>query len=291
MAVYLQDQDVDQLRILADSTDKVTARRARILLLAADGHDVGDISKALGVSERTIRYVMQKFKIGGAASVERLSPPGRRRMISASQRAAMMELISRSPQDFGIENDGWTLPALIDVVVREGIIQGVSPYTIRREIIRCSNERPELYEHVYINRQDRPGAPAGNQNAEKHGAYSNLDLSAEEEFGVAELTKRLIDDFPQNDKVGMKLVQTIAECFIRIEWAGDRIGEDAMKRLNGKLRRAIRKLKTKSRIDASPNRKTKTTLAEWQSGLLERYAKWEASQKPDGPSGPNPATL
>ncbi|MHB9038368.1 MAG: helix-turn-helix domain-containing protein [Armatimonadota bacterium] len=277
MALLLQDQDMDRLRSLADSTDKVTARRAKILLLTADGRDATDISKTLGVSERTIRYVMRKFNISGAASIERRSPPGRRPMISAPQRTAVVELISRAPQDFGTTKDEWTLPDLIDVVVRESIIQNVSLHTIRRKIRRCLEEHPGLCERVRFRAQDRPGAPASNQNAVKHGAYSDLELSADEESRVAELTKRLLDDFPQKDEVGMKLVQTITEYFIRIERTNDKIGADAMKRLNGKLQRALKKLKTRG-LGGSPSER-EITPAEWASDLLERYRKWEARQK------------
>jgi hypothetical protein len=190
-----------------------------------------------------------------------------------------MELISLAPQDFGIAKDEWTLPDLVDVVMRENVIENVSPYTIRREITRCLAERPELCERVRLHAQDQPGAPAGNQNAEKHGAYSDLELSAEEESRVVELTKRLLDDFSQKDEVGMKLAQTITEFFIRIERTNDKIGADAMKRLNGKLRRAIKKLKTR-RLEGNSSER-KITPAEWASDLLESCRKWEASQKPN----------
>ena len=165
MAIHLQDQDLNELRMLADSTDKTTARRAKIILLAADGNDTQKISQILGVSERTIRYVLQKFKTDGAASLQRQGPPGRRRTITLLQKAALIEIINQTPQNFGILKDEWTLTELVDVVAHNDIIDNISIYTIRREIVRCIDEQPELCEHVHINQQDQPGAPAGNQNA------------------------------------------------------------------------------------------------------------------------------
>jgi transposase len=126
-----------QLEQLARSSDAVTFRHARIVLLSLSGQKVAQIQAALGLSDRTVRDTIRRFNDRGASALVRRKAPGKARRLDASARARLVELLHRPPTDFGIESRLWTAPDLAKVAVAQGVVQSVSPDTVRAEIRRA----------------------------------------------------------------------------------------------------------------------------------------------------------
>jgi len=127
-------QQVDQL---ARSSDAVTFRHARIVVLSLSGQKVPEIQAALGLSDRTVRDMLRRFNQQGPNALIRRKAPGKARRLDASARARLVELLHRPPTDFGIESRLWTAPDLARVAVAQGVVEAVSPDTVRAEIRRC----------------------------------------------------------------------------------------------------------------------------------------------------------
>ncbi len=132
----LIDEERQQVERLLRSSDAVTHRRARIVLLSTEGRRVADIIAATGLCESTVRTTLRAFNRTGVASLPRRKAPGAKRRLSEAGRAALTELLHTPPSTFGIESALWTAPDLARVAKEQGLAQALSPDTVRREIRR-----------------------------------------------------------------------------------------------------------------------------------------------------------
>jgi transposase len=129
-----EQQDLEQL---ARSSDTITYRHARIVLLSSAGKKVPEIQAALGLSDRTVRDIIHRFNEEGVASLPRRKAPGKPRRCDRATREALVELLHRPPSEFGIESRCWTAPELAAVAVAQGLVEQISPDTVRTEIRRA----------------------------------------------------------------------------------------------------------------------------------------------------------
>ncbi len=259
--------DLEQLHTLAKEQDLVTARRARVLLMMKEDHDWRSICLAIGLSERTIRDIVRRFNEDGVAGLRRTRPPGRPPTMSQGQRKQLVEIIRRSPAEFGFDGSRyWSLASLAVAARREGALGDASPRALRSEIARIIHFFPELSERLSQAAPQRPGAPRGNANALRHGAYAS-GLSADERSLVTEIEGRLRHDFPRASEEG---IHAAAAANVALQRALLHHNVEAAIRADRGLRQAIRALKS-----AGKNCRTGTepTPAQWAAKLLRRHSK------------------
>jgi transposase len=132
----LTSEEQAQVEALTRSADTVTYRRARTILLSAQGQRVPEIMASLGLSDRTVRDTIHAFDAAGVAALPRRKAPGKPRICDAARREALLELLHRPPTDFGIESGLWTAPDLAAVAQQQGLVPTISPDTVRREVRR-----------------------------------------------------------------------------------------------------------------------------------------------------------
>jgi len=258
----------EQLRELTSCADGAVARRARAVLMASEGADSVTVAQSLEVSERTIRYAVERFDDGGTKALERIVSPGRPRSVSGSQRESLVGIIHRSPEEFGMPTQRWDLADLAVVARSEGVLPEVSHWTVRREIARLINIDPELRCRVNIPDQRQPGAPLGNRNAVRHGAYVSSEPSAEERALIAGIEARFLRDFPGSGKDDTQLIRAAAEACLTLNRGLSADCADATMRADRRFRKAIKALKTKGGRQTD---EPKITPAEWASDLLRRF--------------------
>jgi transposase len=133
----LSDEERLQVERLTRSSDTVTHRRARIILLSAEGQRVPRIMEALGVSDRTVRDTIHRFNASGVESLPRRKARGNPRACDGSAREALIELLHRPPVEFGVESALWTAGDLARLAVSQGIVRQISGDTVRRELRRA----------------------------------------------------------------------------------------------------------------------------------------------------------
>jgi transposase len=140
MCIYvrpLSDAERTEVERLARSGDAVTYRHARVVLLSAQGRRVSCLVREVGLSDRRIRELIHRFNEHGPPSLARKKPPGAQPLCDATARGALLELLRRSPTEFGIERATWTGADLAAVAVSQGIVAALSERTARREIVRA----------------------------------------------------------------------------------------------------------------------------------------------------------
>jgi transposase len=135
----LTEEEQQQLEKLRRSSDAVTHRHARVVLLSSQGKKVPQIMLLVGLSDRRIRDIIHAFTQHGVASLPHRKAPGRAPLCDAKARVELVELLRRSPTEFGIESATWTGADLARVAHEQGIAPALSPRTARREIKRAGH--------------------------------------------------------------------------------------------------------------------------------------------------------
>jgi transposase len=167
----LTDAERQQVEAFSRSSDAVTYRHARVILLSAQGKRVSQLVREVGLTDRRIRDLLHAFNEHGPASLPRKKAPGSQPRCDADARTALLELLRRPPTDFGIESAFWSGEDLSQVAQAQGLPR-MSARTARREIERAGyrwqqakrwSQKEPAYE-----RKKAPRAPgrAGSQRPE-----------------------------------------------------------------------------------------------------------------------------
>jgi len=98
LRVTESDRDLLGTWTRSGATPQRVARRARIVLLTAEGYSARDIAQRLGVSTHTVSLWRRRFQTGGAAALQRDAPGrGRKVTVTADADARMRTLLASPP--------------------------------------------------------------------------------------------------------------------------------------------------------------------------------------------------
>jgi len=127
----LPPEALEELRTASKSRkDAGFARRARGVLMFADGKRYSYICEALGVSKEGLRLWLRSYEANAIAGLLDQPRPGRPRVKSKDIEEAVEEIIHRPPTDFGFDRSTWSLDAMVEYVFKSRGIQ-VGMQTVR----------------------------------------------------------------------------------------------------------------------------------------------------------------
>lgn len=125
-------------------------QRAKIILLAADGHNNMQISKQVGLGQDSVSKWRTRFlkALPVLQEVAEKNPyqledmvaeflddnprPGQPSHYTDEQIIKILEVACRNPEEFGYEDSHWSQNLLVAAVVKEGIVESISAKTIGR---------------------------------------------------------------------------------------------------------------------------------------------------------------
>lgn len=125
-------------------------QRANIILLASEGLNNMQISKQVGLGQDSVskwrcRFIktlplLQEVAEKDPSHLEETVSfflddcprPGQPSHYTDEQIIKILEIACRNPEDFGYEASQWSLNLLVDVVIKEGIVDSISAKTISR---------------------------------------------------------------------------------------------------------------------------------------------------------------
>ncbi len=120
------------LRIVRRSSGSVvTWRRAQMVLLSAQGMDVGAIAKVAFTSEDRVRAVIHNFNADGFASLYPRYSGGRPPTFTLPQRREIKKVALSRPQDHDLPFSTWSLSKLAEFLVAEGVVDDISHEGLR----------------------------------------------------------------------------------------------------------------------------------------------------------------
>jgi hypothetical protein len=142
-AIVLSIEERSELErlIRGHSTPQHLARRARMIVLAADGVGVGESADRLGVWRKGVSAWRARWTAGGEgkSAAERLCDaprPGAPPTITPEQTCAIVALACERPDAGGAPISHWSTSDLAREAVRRGIIGCISPRQVGRFLKR-----------------------------------------------------------------------------------------------------------------------------------------------------------
>ena len=142
------------------TTDADTRLRYQIVLLAAQGHTVSQITQLVLRSHDMVLRLLKRFHEAGLDAVPRRQAPGRARTVTAAWEAELLRVIERDPHEVGVHNANWTTRLLADYLAR------VTGITVDPETVRLY-----LHAHDYVCK--RPTWTLKRKAAEQEGYVGN----------------------------------------------------------------------------------------------------------------------
>jgi Homeodomain-like domain len=170
--------------VRAGTTPQQVARRARLVLAAADGLSTGAIARIWGIARRTARRWRGRWHAarealvaaegeGGTGDDRALAAiilglladdprPGAPATFTPEQLCRIMAVACEPPGDSGRPISHWTPRELADEAVKRGIVPSISARTVGRFLVSGSGRAQAPPEPVLAHpARARPGGPGG----------------------------------------------------------------------------------------------------------------------------------
>jgi putative transposase len=125
--------------IRSHSTSQQLARRARMIVLAADGVGIGETGQRLGMWRKGVSFWRARWLESSGTAAERLSDAprsGAPATITPEQICAVVALACERPAESGVPISQWSASDLAREAVRRGIITSISPRSVGRFLKR-----------------------------------------------------------------------------------------------------------------------------------------------------------
>jgi len=107
-------------------------RRARMVLLAAEGESISAIARSLGTCRARIGQWLQRFREHRLEGLEDLPRSGRPPEITPLERHQVIATACRAPMDFGFQRVLWDHATLAIAVMSAGLVRSISSRTVGR---------------------------------------------------------------------------------------------------------------------------------------------------------------
>ena len=105
-------------------------RRARMILLAADGANVSGIARRLGTSRWRVRHWLARFRRRRLRGLADRARSGRPRVITALERHQVVAAACQSPRALGVSREVWTHDSLAAALASKGLVRAISASSV-----------------------------------------------------------------------------------------------------------------------------------------------------------------
>ena len=107
-------------------------RRARMILLAADGEPISAIARTVGTFRPRVIHWLRQFEEFGVQGLQDMPRSGRPEEITPLERHQVIATACRSPKEFGFHRTVWSQKSLTKAVVRAKLVRSISRATVGR---------------------------------------------------------------------------------------------------------------------------------------------------------------
>lgn len=128
--IKLSEKERDQLREARSTRDSNLSERCLYVLLSDEGKGVSEIARQTKRNKHTIRFWLKAYQKGGIDMLKGTPPPGRPAQKAPRIYPIILEIVPKSPTEYGYLEEGWTINMIVDYLKRQGIES--SPSTVKR---------------------------------------------------------------------------------------------------------------------------------------------------------------
>jgi transposase len=115
-------ESVELSQILKRSKSALLLRRAQVVAFSGQGMQAKVIASFLHLHEEYVRELIRRFNEGSFAALRPRPRTGRQRELEAEEVAAVIEVATSRPKDFGMPFTTWSLRKLADFLVRRRMV-------------------------------------------------------------------------------------------------------------------------------------------------------------------------
>jgi len=140
MVLYVRELDQIETQRLHDwlrAQDPERVKRARVVLLSAEGYRIPEIGAMLGAHPANLRKWIHRFNERGISGLRTVRSGGARPRISAEQKARIVDLAQCNPRDLGLRYSAWTLQKLAEQVRERNIVERISHERVRQILLEA----------------------------------------------------------------------------------------------------------------------------------------------------------
>jgi transposase len=116
----------------ASSSPQALSKRARVVLLAAEGKNNREIGRLVGLREKAVGKWRRRFHGGRLAALPDAPRSGRPSPYTPEQKARVLQKATQAPQDNGLPFSHWSSTDLAKLAKDAGITDSIHPTTVWR---------------------------------------------------------------------------------------------------------------------------------------------------------------
>lgn len=121
-------------------------RRARMVLLAADGESISAIARVIGSNRTRVGHWLKRFEAQGIDGLDDQQRSGRPIEITPLERHQVVAAACRSPNEFGLARTVWSHVALREALITARLVREISSSEIGR-ILDEAEIKPHRIKH------------------------------------------------------------------------------------------------------------------------------------------------
>jgi transposase len=132
--LFVREISEEELSKLEEmSKDWSSGYRAQIVLLSHKGMRPSEIASTLRKDRRTCRKWIRRFNEGGIQGLASPKKQGRPKVFNDELREEIRRIAARSPREFGVDADRWSLRKLAAYLSEEAhLVKSISREQLRR---------------------------------------------------------------------------------------------------------------------------------------------------------------
>lgn len=124
-------------------------RRARMILLAANGETISSIARKVGTIRLHVYQWLKRFEKDRLNGLMDLPRSGRPQEITSLERHQVIQAACRGPKEFGVQRILWSHATLANAVVNSGLVRSISTSEVGRilDVAEIKPHRVKMWCH------------------------------------------------------------------------------------------------------------------------------------------------
>lgn len=125
-------ESVQLTEILRSSKSAVLLRRAQVVAFSGQRMQAKSIASFLHLHEEYVRELIRRFNEGSFPALQPRPRTGRHRELEPEEIAAVLEVATSRPKDFGMPLTTWSLRKLADFLIRRRLVKRTTANMLSR---------------------------------------------------------------------------------------------------------------------------------------------------------------
>lgn len=148
--IRLSEEERNSLKQFRNLRNSGLSERCLYILLSDEGKSIPEIAAHVKRNEHTVRFWLKAWQKGGLERLKGISPPGRYPEKSAGIYPIILEIVPKSPSEYGYIEEGWTINMIVDYLTKQGIqVGGSTVKRVLKKTVGYIKDFPKQYRKMH----------------------------------------------------------------------------------------------------------------------------------------------